>query len=240
MQVIQTNLNYTKRLIPLNLELIEFFVLHHIESISATPEEIHQWHLNNGWIGFGYNEYIRKDGTVYIGRGDNIGAHCLNHNSSTYGIALEGNFSIEKPTWEQIVSLNLRIETLKNKYINIKEVVNHFELCDTLCPVIDLAHEMRITKTETYLRYLVEKDIINSLDFWVINLRSSPEISLKYLKILIGNAIDGPVSPLVLYQLKIITNFNYWKDVFDEKKPCLSINVKYLIYNLVRYLNEIL
>ena len=55
-------------------------VLHHAEAEKATVEDIHRWHLDNGWIGIGYHYYVRKDGSVWRGRPeDTIG--CLVYTS---------------------------------------------------------------------------------------------------------------------------------------------------------------
>ena len=37
-------------------------VLHHAAAKTASPEQVHAWHLQNGWAGIGYHLYIRKDG----------------------------------------------------------------------------------------------------------------------------------------------------------------------------------
>jgi hypothetical protein len=82
-------------LVPLKLDEVRFIVLHHIVANTATWEQINQWHKEKGYDCAGYNEYIRKDGTVYILRGDYIGAHTLNFNSMSYGIACEGDYNVE-------------------------------------------------------------------------------------------------------------------------------------------------
>jgi hypothetical protein len=138
MNVIQTNFEYRKPLIPLNLDKVLFIVVHHPEAITATPEQIHQWHLERDggtWAGFGYNEYIRKDGTVYIGRGDNIGAQCANMNSKSYGICCEGNYDVETKMPEaQFNALVERIKFHKARFKNLLEVAPHSKYYATSCP----------------------------------------------------------------------------------------------------------
>ena len=135
MDVIKTQFSYRRPLIPLNEEKVFFVILHHTGCACATPEEIHKWHLENGWYGFGYNEYIRKDGTVYIGRGDHIGAQCKNMNSKSYGIAVEGNYTQEvfmpKPQLESLVE---RIRYNKGRFPNCREVKPHRYFANTDCP----------------------------------------------------------------------------------------------------------
>ena len=66
MNIIETNLKFgalstrksTKRAI-----------LHHPEASKCTAEDIHRWHLQNGWSGAGYHFLVRKDGHIYRLRG---------------------------------------------------------------------------------------------------------------------------------------------------------------------------
>lgn len=135
MQIIKANLAYTKPLIPLVLEKVEYIALHHAEAFTASAENIHKWHLKNGWSGAGYNEYIRKNGDVIIMRGDNIGAQCDKMNSTTYGICVEGDY--EKGTKmpdAQFNSLVQRIMYNKPRFPNLKSVEPHSALNATKCP----------------------------------------------------------------------------------------------------------
>ena len=43
-------------------------ILHHAAAVTCTAQQIHQWHLANGWSGIGYHFFVRKDGSVYRGR----------------------------------------------------------------------------------------------------------------------------------------------------------------------------
>jgi N-acetylmuramoyl-L-alanine amidase len=128
-------LKYAKPLIPLNLDKVKYITLHHIEALSATPQDIHKWHLENGWSGAGYNEYIRKDGTVYILRGDYIGAHSHNNNSTSYGIACEGNYDKELTMPRlQLESLVARIQYNRPRFPNYEYTIPHREKNATQCP----------------------------------------------------------------------------------------------------------
>ena len=61
---------------------------------SATPfekdftiEQIRQMHVQRGFTDIGYHIYIRKDGTICMGRKfEQIGAHCLGWNDRSIGI----------------------------------------------------------------------------------------------------------------------------------------------------------
>ena len=79
-----------------NTSSINALVVHHIEAEGSnwTVEFINNMHKrDNGWSGIGYHIYIRKDGSVYRGRKDcYVGAHCQGFNSTSIGIAFEGNY----------------------------------------------------------------------------------------------------------------------------------------------------
>lgn len=71
----------------------KYIIIHHAAANSASPDNIHAWHLNRGWTGIGYNFVVRKDGSVYTGRPvDCVGAHTTNYNSVSVGICFEGDY----------------------------------------------------------------------------------------------------------------------------------------------------
>lgn len=109
-------------------------VLHNADASSCTIEEINEWHKNNGWIGCGYHFLVRKDGSIYKGRPENvIGAHCQGSNTGSIGICFEGNYMTESMPQ---VQYNTGIELLKylfNKY-GVLAIYGHKELYNTDCP----------------------------------------------------------------------------------------------------------
>ena len=71
----------------------ELLILHHAAAKTCSADDVHRWHLQNGWVGIGYHFFVRKDGSVYRGRPENaIGAHTVGYNSVSIGICFEGNF----------------------------------------------------------------------------------------------------------------------------------------------------
>jgi N-acetylmuramoyl-L-alanine amidase len=135
MTIIQANLKFKNALVPLDFNRVEFLFIHHLKAVTATPQEIHKWHLDNGWSGFGYGEYIKKDGTVYIGRGDNVGVHTANYNSVSYGIACEGDYDIEKNMPDaQFNTLVARVKYHINRFPKKLRVLGHGEVNKTDCP----------------------------------------------------------------------------------------------------------
>lgn len=195
MNIVKTNFEYRKPLIPLDLDKVFFIVIHHLAAKTATPSQIHQWHLDNGWLGFGYNEYIRKDGTVFIGRGDNIGAHTHGMNSKSYGIALEGNFDEEDDmTDEQFKSLIARVKYHQGRIKNNLEVVKHNKFSNTSCPGLYFSIEKvkGALKNEISeaVNILVENKIINSPDYWLQNAIKGRNVDGEYAGILIKRVAE--------------------------------------------------
>lgn len=131
---IKTNLKYRNKLLQLNIDEVIFIVIHHLDASKATAEDIHDWHLKRAFSGAGYNEYIRKDGNVYIMRGDKEGAHTKGYNNISYGIALEGNYNVELMPIPQLNSLIERLKYHKNRFKKLKSIVGHKDLNSTSCP----------------------------------------------------------------------------------------------------------
>lgn len=121
-------------------ELTDMIVIHHTgeADIDASAEQIHEWHLNNGWAGIGYHFVIRKDGTIEKGRPEwAVGSHAYGENSHTIGIHLSGDFDEAEPTTDQIENCAMLIAYLCQKYgipTDRDHVVGHGELMATNCP----------------------------------------------------------------------------------------------------------
>jgi N-acetylmuramoyl-L-alanine amidase len=101
---------------------------------NGTVQGIHQMHLNKGWSGIGYHYYVRKDGSIYIGRPDDvIGAHAYGFNNTSIGICFEGNFETDIMSEAQIKAGQKIVSLMKEKY-NVKVVKGHKEVNATACP----------------------------------------------------------------------------------------------------------
>lgn len=133
MEIIQTNFDY-RPMTPRNVDNVDLIILHHTACEYATPEEIHQWHLNNGWAGIGYNFYVRKDGTIYSCRPmEYVPAHCSGYNTRSIGVCFEGNFEYEWMNDTQINSGREIVAYLKSTY-GIDNVGKHKDYNATDCP----------------------------------------------------------------------------------------------------------
>lgn len=132
MNIIETNLKFRTALT--NRNSTNRIIIHHAEASHCTAQDIHQWHLNNGWSGAGYHFLVRKDGTVYRLRPENkIGAHASGSNSDSVGICFEGSYMTETMPQAQINAGKELVVYLKQKY-GISKVQAHREVCSTNCP----------------------------------------------------------------------------------------------------------
>lgn len=134
MNIINTGLKFKNKLTK-RKKTVRLFI-HHAAAQNASVATVHQWHLNRGWAGIGYNFYITKDGTIYQGRGwDYVGAHCTGYNSTSVGICFEGNYEAETdmPAAQYNSGVALIREAL-SKYPTITEICGHKAHGATACP----------------------------------------------------------------------------------------------------------
>jgi hypothetical protein len=179
MKVVQTNFVYEKTLIPLTLDKVLWIIVHHADAKEYAPEQCHADHLLNGWAGAGYNEYIRKDGTIYIMRGDHIGAQCANNNSKSYGICCEGDYETEKAMPSaQYNSLVERIRYHKKRFKNLVGIKPHYYFNKTTCPgkyfpidklITSVYAESNSVTLEQAIEIIKQAGVINSPDYWQRN-----------------------------------------------------------------------
>ncbi|URZ16849.1 peptidoglycan recognition protein family protein [Clostridium felsineum] len=112
----------------------KFCVLHHAEASHCSIQDIHSWHLQNGWAGCGYHFLVRKDGTVYRGRPENaIGAHCPSRNSDSIGICAEGEYMGETMPEVQKQAIVALCQEMCQKYGKL-EIGGHKQYYSTSCP----------------------------------------------------------------------------------------------------------
>lgn len=124
-----------------NRSKTDMIVIHHTGNFiddDCSAEQIHESHLNKGWVGIGYHYVIRKDGTIEQGRPHwTVGSHAYGENSHTIGIHFSGNFEKAKPTAKQIESGALLLAKLGLDYglvLDEDHVVGHRDLMATACP----------------------------------------------------------------------------------------------------------
>lgn len=134
MEIIETNLKFNSNMV--ERKTTKRGIFHNSgTTVRQAIEVIHNYHKNSrGYAGIGYHFYIRRDGTIYRGRPENMqGAHAYGANSDSIGICFEGNLNEEYLTKEQIEAGRWLVSYLKGKYGNI-EFTEHRKVCNTSCP----------------------------------------------------------------------------------------------------------
>ena len=145
MEIIETNLQFKDMS---TRKATQRIILHHADAKNCSAEDIHRWHLNNGWSGAGYHFLVRKDGKVYRLRPEEkVGAHAYGSNYNSLGVCFEGNYMEEDMPEAQKEAGKELVAYLKNKY-NITTVQAHRDVCATSCPGDKFPFD-EIAKSET-------------------------------------------------------------------------------------------
>lgn len=132
MEIIETNLKFANSMT--NRSATRRIILHNADAVTCTAEQIHAWHLANGWAGAGYHFLVRKDGKIYRLRPENkVGSHASGANADSIGICFEGAFNRETMGQTQINAGIELVNWLKTKY-GISKVQPHKEVTPTDCP----------------------------------------------------------------------------------------------------------
>lgn len=108
---------------------------------------VDNYHRSKGWKGVGYHFYVRRDGTVEIGRRlEEVGAHCVGHNKYSIGICYEGGLNSaaqaeDTRTPQQVRELRKLVERM-HAYFPNAIIVGHHDLNPTKpCPCFDVVGE---------------------------------------------------------------------------------------------------
>lgn len=117
------------------------------EGRAITKDDIDKWHRQNGWNGIGYHYVIYLDGSVHIGRDEEIaGAHCAGHNKTSIGVcyigglAKDGKTSKDTRTDAQKYALVELLKRLKSKYPEAT-IHGHREFAAKDCPCFNAKKE---------------------------------------------------------------------------------------------------
>ena len=136
-------------LTPLKKEKVDAVAFHHMANPSWDVFDVEKYHvLNNGWMAIGYNYWIGFDGTVWEGRGLNVGAGIAGHNSHVISVGLQGDFMTQSPTKEQYKACAELYTYLKREIPTINKYARHSDYNATLCPGVNFD----INKIEEYLK----------------------------------------------------------------------------------------
>jgi hypothetical protein len=190
--IITDKLQPKQKLIPLDLNKIKYVLVHHPGADNYPWEQCNADHKNFGWSCAGYNEYVYKNGEVYILRGDNIGAHCAGMNSTSYGIACEGNYN--KPgdmPAAQYNSLLQRIHYNLMRFPNKVTVMPHSAFYATDCPgkyfpMTKLLSDIQIDDKELRraLDWMQRGGVINSPNYWLASAQPGKVVKGEYARLM--------------------------------------------------------
>ena len=128
-------------------------------------ERVKKWHVDGrGWSDVGYHYYIRKDGTLELGRdrdndGDvweEIGAHVRNFNSKSVSICYEGGLDEQgEPkdtrTKEQLLVMTALVKLISSQVKGIK-IRGHRDFPNVAksCPCFDVATWCELINVKYY------------------------------------------------------------------------------------------
>lgn len=108
-------------------------ILHHSAG-SGSAEQVHNYHKSLGWAGIAYHYYVRRDGSIWRGRPENMrGGHTTNWNWCSLGICFEGNFEEEQMSQAQLSAGRELVADIVRRYPTITVGV-HSDYQQTACP----------------------------------------------------------------------------------------------------------
>lgn len=121
------------------------------EGKDYTVEQIRQWHLARGFSDIGYHYVIYRDGSVHIGRSENvIGAHCSGYNANSIGVCYIGgevadgsHIPKDTRTPAQKQALIKLLKSLKQKYSQAT-IHGHRDFANKACPSFDATNEYKL------------------------------------------------------------------------------------------------
>lgn len=103
-----------------------------------------EWHLQRGWSDVGYHIFIRKNGTIELGRPlDRTPAAQRGHNRATIAICLHG-LVLSKFTAAQKKALINLCQEINNAYGGGITFHGHSEVAAKACPVIDYKELLKL------------------------------------------------------------------------------------------------
>ncbi|AVX21583.1 N-acetylmuramoyl-L-alanine amidase [Carboxydocella sporoproducens DSM 16521] len=121
---------------PLDKKAVIGIALHHMANPNWGFWDVHRAHQARGWNGIGYNFWVAFDGTIYQGRGFNVGAGVLGHNEQLISIGFQGDYEHTQTIMPdaQFNAGVWLINWLKQQLPNIRIIHGHKYWAQTACP----------------------------------------------------------------------------------------------------------
>ncbi len=163
----------------LNKNKIDGVALHHMHHPTADEYEVEKWHLDNGWLGFGYNWWIGFDGHIVEGRGWRRPAGVKGFNDTVLSIGFQGGYEptdkFECTTVMPAAQFNAGVQLikwLKPQLPKLQKTAGHNYWNATSCPgtyfpLDEMIHAAEDTKTPwEIIDWLKEKGILSDTQYW--------------------------------------------------------------------------
>lgn len=108
-------------------------ILHHAAG-NGSVESVHNYHKGLGWSGIGYHYYVRKDGSIYRGRPEEmVGGHTSGYNYCSIGVCAEGNFQTDVMSDAQREAIRALVLDIRTRYPDT-QTIRHKDVAATACP----------------------------------------------------------------------------------------------------------
>lgn len=108
-------------------------ILHHAAG-NGSVESVHNYHEGLGWSGIGYHYYVRKDGSIYRGRPEEmVGGHTSGYNYCSIGVCAEGNFETDVMSDAQREAIRALVLDIRTRYPDT-QTIRHKDVAATACP----------------------------------------------------------------------------------------------------------
>lgn len=169
---------------------------------------LYEMHANGrGWGDIGYHYVIGDDGKIFEGKagGDYVvGGHVYCGNVGTIGVAMMGNFDVEKPTQAQMRSLQWLLITLSKRYRidpdavtkfhgkDVPTILGHRNLLSTDCPGYYVAETLNQVRTN-----VARNDYSTPIRFPVVAKAKSAGVLAKLQKTRLGVQSDEPLAGII-------------------------------------------
>jgi N-acetylmuramoyl-L-alanine amidase len=105
---------------------------------------IRQWHLERGWSDIGYHYFIKKDGTVQIGRDlERTPAAQKGFNTGSIAICIHG-LELDKFTSQELNSLKMLCNEINSSCTDMGFHAHNEVNLHKTCPVIDVKEVLNL------------------------------------------------------------------------------------------------
>jgi len=191
---------------PLSLRSATTHLILHHAACSGSAQQIHQSHLKNGWSGIGYHYYVRKDGSIYRGRPENMrGAHTTDWNWCSIGVCFEGNLETETMNARQKAAGLALVADLRRRYPGIT-ICGHRDLNATACPGKNFPLD-EMKKAEEQEELMTGEEIYKALSEYLAT-QEAPDWAADELAEAVELGLTDGTEPMALiprYQAAILT-----------------------------------